>query len=131
VANKEARQLLGRMDELPQFYILILGLASVSLIWLCNRWLETELACSILCILPISLVAWYVGGPWAVILPVVAGVAAFQADLLSRDVSKQLHSPYWTAVARFICYMGISHLLVLCKNRAVVAANRDPQCGVD
>jgi len=112
-----SRRFKSIMDELPQFYVLLLGLALVASIWFCNRRFGAEMACSVSYVLPISLVAWYVGGPWAVIMPVLAAMAALHADLSSRDIFRPQYNPYWTAVAGCICYLFISHLLVLCRLR--------------
>jgi len=112
------RRLESFLGGLPQFYVLLLGLALTAAIRGLAQFFGADLAISFLYILPICLVAWYVGGAWAVIMPVLATVAALQADISSRDVFRHPHTPYWNAVAQFVCFMVISRLLVLRRIRA-------------
>jgi hypothetical protein len=119
------RRLKSFMDGLPQFYVLLFGLVWIAGIRGLDRFIGPDPAISCAYLPPICLVAWYVGGRWAAIIPALAALAALHADLSSRDIFRRMHNPYWTAVARFICYSVISHLLVLCRIRAAAGEKEE------
>jgi len=122
------RRLKDFMDGLPQFYVLLFGLAWVAASRALDRSVGPSPANACAYVIPISLVAWYVGGLWVVVISVFAAIAALHADLASKDIFREPYYPYWTALARFICYLVISHLLVLCKSRASASEKKNSGC---
>ncbi|HAM36474.1 MAG TPA: hypothetical protein DEB40_13150 [Elusimicrobia bacterium] len=115
------RRVKSFMSEMPQFYVLLFGLAWLAAIWDLDLHLGAGLGVFLLYLVPVGLVVWYVGGAWAVIMPVLAAAAAWQADVSSRDIFAPPHDSYWEAAARLCCYLVISHLLVLRRHRAAAA----------
>jgi signal transduction histidine kinase len=105
-----ALRYLGRRSRAS---VIILGILLVALLGIVDYATGSEFSFSIFYLLPISMVAWFVGFPAGALISVLAAIA-YLTDTIGRDLYSHASIPYWNTLARlgffFIVASALSSL---------------------
>jgi signal transduction histidine kinase len=106
----------GLLNRLSKRGALLLGAAVLAMIWVLEYSVGPEISVSIFYILPISLVVWRVGGPWAGAMPAICAAAWWSAEYLTGRVYSHWGIGVWNALIR-LGFFSIFSLLITLRQR--------------
>jgi signal transduction histidine kinase len=107
------------LSKTPKPVILGLALVLIVAIGAVDYLSGTEVSISILYLLPISMVAWWVGRRPGILAAVMASASWLAADLLSSRVYSVAAIPYWNAAVRLGFFLIVSEALAALQTSRV------------
>lgn len=107
------------LDRIPKPTLIVMALILIIAIGGVDYVTGSELSVSILYLLPISMVAWWVGRRPSIVASLVASATWLAADLLSHDAYTFPAIPYWNAVVRLGFFIIVSESLSALKSSRV------------
>jgi signal transduction histidine kinase len=107
------------LDRLSPRHALYLGAALLVMIGLLEYALGPQISISIFYIIPIALVVWRVGGPWAGAMPAVCAVCWWLAERAAGRVYSHWEIGLWNAVIRLGFFFIFARLITWRQRYAV------------
>ncbi len=121
------------LESWPQWGIVLLGGVPIAIIGVLDYLTGAHLTLSAVYLIPVSLVAWAVGGRIAILLSIVTASTSFFAELMTPHMSESILVPIWNAVSRLIVFLFVVALFGHLRGsrvRAEEAAERDFLTGI-
>jgi len=92
--------LLDYLDKMPRLFITLLGFFLVIIIGLLDRATGYEISVSLFYLLPILLIAWFIGGGSVASISIFSSLVWFAADVSSGYEYSHMAIPVWNALMR-------------------------------
>jgi signal transduction histidine kinase len=101
----------GLLKRLSRRNAAFLAAALFSSIWVLECALRPEISISIFYILPIAVIVWRIGGPWAGAMPAICAVAWWLAEIVSGRTYSHWEIGLWNALIRFGFFFIFSRMM--------------------
>jgi two-component system cell cycle sensor histidine kinase/response regulator CckA len=107
--------LVAYIDQRPKSWIIATSIVLVILIGLLDYATGVDISVAILYLIPISLITWYAGKSWGMIMAVFSALCWLTADLLWHSVYSHPLIPYWNALVRLLIFLYTAGILSALK----------------
>lgn len=97
----------------------------MAFVWFLEYVTGPDISVSIFFIIPIALVVWRVGGPWAMIMPVVSAIAWLTAELAAGKVYSHWELGCWNALIRLVFFLIFARLITMRKRYIMEKSARE------
>ena len=103
--------LLKILNQKSQLYLITLGVVSAVLVGLADYVTGSEFVISIFYLIPIALIAWFVGRRGGMMISLLCALLSFIADFLAKPVYPIPTVPYWNTTMLFGMFLIVTYAL--------------------
>lgn len=117
-------RLLKALAQQPRSFLIALGIVEVLVIGVLDYLTGPQMAFSIFYLLPISLVAWFIGPKQGYLFSILSAIVWLLAELAWGLNYSNAAIPYWNAGVRLVLFLLFTYLLAQVKSFQELEATR-------
>jgi diguanylate cyclase (GGDEF)-like protein len=111
------RKLDESLKDSPRSYVIFIGFLLISLMGYINYLTGSEIAITILYLLPISFVTWYAGWHVGALMSIITASVWFLADLSATEQYSHPIVPYWNTAVMLATFLIFTYILSALRDR--------------
>jgi diguanylate cyclase (GGDEF)-like protein len=104
------KKIKDHLSKLSRLSISVLGLSLIMLVGCIDYVTGPEMAVSILYLLPIYLVTWFINKQYGMIASFISAIIWFFSDFMTKDIYFHPAVPYWNAIVMFGIFFILTHI---------------------